>query len=65
MQTVYSKASEEFPIKNGHLISCMCVDKRNNIYLAIGGDLYVYSLKRLSADKDDLVCIIRVADLYE
>ena len=64
MQTVYSKAADEYPIKNGQLISCMRIDKRNNIYLAVGGDLNIYSLRRLGATKDYLECIIHIADLY-
>lgn len=63
MQTIYSKFTEEYPIKNGQLVNCMRVDHRNNIYLAVGGSLHIYSLRRLGANKDWLLCILHMSEL--
>lgn len=57
---IYSKSHSEYPIKNAHNLTCMCIDHRNNVYVAVGSIIYIYSLKRLSKGKDYLVTAIDI-----
>jgi hypothetical protein len=41
----------------------MAIDLHNNVYLAIGSSIQIYSLRRLSRGKDYLIAVVDVNEM--
>ena len=57
---VYNKNQDEEPIKSAQPVSHMEIDCRNNIYLAVGAEIRIYSLRRLSKGKDFMIDVLKM-----